>query len=174
MGGADVRVRDEVDAMAAAWQRDGLPPSVITLTMLSKRVARLNQMFEHAARAELVEIGLTYAEFDVLAALRRVGEPYRLRPSELARSLYLTSGGTSNVLQRLTKAGYVEREPDPGDARSRWVQLTPEGLDVAETALNAVIRSHGEAMAGVPEEALHHAADALREITAVVGRRRYR
>jgi hypothetical protein len=27
---------------------------------------------------------------------------YRLKPSELTRSLFLTSGGTSNVLQRLT------------------------------------------------------------------------
>jgi DNA-binding MarR family transcriptional regulator len=106
--------------------------------------------------------------------LNRAGKPYRLRPSELTRSAFLTSGGTSNVLQRLQKAGYVEREANTGDARSRFVQLTPEGLRVTALALDASARAHREAMAGVPAEAVRDAADALRDILLVIGKRRFR
>jgi DNA-binding MarR family transcriptional regulator len=165
---------DEVDAMVPRWQGSGLSSSLIAGLELSKRMSRLNMLFESAIKAELADLGLTYAEFDVLAALTRTGPPHRLKPSELSKSLYLTSGGTSNVLQRLTSSGYVERAANTGDARSRWVQLTPEGLRLANTALEASGKAHEEVMAGVPEEAVRQAADALREVLLAVGRRHFR
>ncbi|MEU7859488.1 MarR family transcriptional regulator [Nonomuraea sp. NPDC049141] len=165
---------DEVDAMVPRWQDSGLSSSLVAGLELSKRMSRLNMLFETAIKAELADLDLTYAEFDVLAALTRTGPPHRLKPSELSKSLYLTSGGTSNVLQRLTSSGYVERAANTGDARSRWVQLTPEGLRLANTALEASGKAHEEVMAGVPEEAVRQAADALREVLLAVGRRRFR
>jgi len=167
----NAETRDEVDALVPAWERD-LPASLVASLELSKRISRIGGLFEQRIRAELVDLGLTYAEFDVLAALRRTGAPYRLRPSELTRSLYLTSGGTSNVLQRLATAGYVERTADAEDKRSRWVRLTSEGISVTDAALAASGRSHAEVMAGVPEETVRQAADALREVLLIVGRRR--
>jgi len=169
----DEGVRDEVDALVPAWAAE-LPAELVTTLELTKRVSRLGGLFEQAIRTELVELGLTYAEFDVLAALRRVGVPYRLTPSELSRSLFLTSGGISNVLQRLTTAGYVERGATPGDGRSRWVRLTAEGHELAGTAMAASVRAQSEVVAGVPVESLRAAADALREVLAVTGRRRMR
>jgi DNA-binding MarR family transcriptional regulator len=166
--------RDEVDALVPAWERQGLPASAVTTLELGKRITRLGWLLEQAVRAELGELGLTYAEFEVLAALWRAGEPYRLKPSELTKSAFLTSGGTSNVLQRLQRAGYVERGADSGDGRSRWVRLTGEGRRVTAAGLAASGRAHEEVMAGVPEESLRRAADTLRDILAVVGRRRYR
>ncbi|WP_113704356.1 MarR family winged helix-turn-helix transcriptional regulator [Nonomuraea lactucae] len=165
---------DEIDELVPRWQAGGMAPSLIAALELGKRTARLNLLLETALKAELGELGLTFAEFEVLAALARSPAPRRLKPSELSRSLFITSGGTSNVLQRLTAAGYVERADNPGDARSRWVQLTPEGLRVAATALELAGKAHEELMAGVPEEVLRRAADALREILLVVGRRRVR
>jgi DNA-binding MarR family transcriptional regulator len=166
----DDGTRDEVDALVPGWAAD-LPPRLVAALELSKRMARVGGQFEHAIRAELSELGLTYAEFDVLAALRRAGPPYRLRPSELSKSLFLTSGGISNVLQRLAASGYVEREADSGDGRSRWVRLTGDGCDLAARALDASGRAHLEVLSGVPDEALRRAADALREVLAVTGRR---
>lgn len=166
-------MEDEVDALVPAWSRS-LPAPLVATLELSKRISRIGGLFEQAIKAELAELGLTYAEFDVLAALHRAGPPHQMKPSELTRSLFLTSGGTSNVLQRLTAAGYVTREADTGDARSRLVQLTAEGKQIAETALAASSRAHTEVMAGVPEESVRQAADALREVLAVVGRRRFR
>lgn len=166
-------VRDEVDALVPGWEAE-LPADVVTTLELGKRLARLAGQFEQAIRTELGELGLTYAEFDVLVALRRAGEPYRMKPSELSRSLFLTSGGISNVLQRLASAGYVERGANPGDGRSRWVQLTPAGHETTVTALDASGRAHREVVAGVPDETVRRAADALREVLAVTGRRRTR
>ncbi|WP_225994008.1 MarR family winged helix-turn-helix transcriptional regulator [Actinomadura rudentiformis] len=165
---------DVVDALVPKWEEDGLSSAAIANLELTKRAAWLSTLLEQAMRAELAELHLTYAEFEVLGALRRAGGPYRLKPTELSRALLLTSGGTSNVLQRLTKEGYVEREADPDDARSRWVRLTPEGLRAAEAGLEVTGRAHREVMAGVPEETMRRAADALREVLLIVGRRRVR
>jgi DNA-binding MarR family transcriptional regulator len=169
----DDGTRDEVDALVPGWAAE-LPPELVATLELSKRVSRIGGLFEQVVRTELSELGLTYAEFDVLAALHRAGEPYRLTPSELSRSLFLTSGGISNVLQRLTAAGHVERGANPGDGRSRWVRLTEEGREVAKKALDASGRAHLEVMSGVPDQAVRDAADALREVLAIIGRRRAR
>jgi DNA-binding MarR family transcriptional regulator len=162
-------VSDEVDRLAELWTAQGVSPATIAQLELSKRVSRLALRHEQAMKAALSEVGLTYAEFDVLAALRRAGGP--LRPSELTRLLFLTSGGTSNVLQRLTAAGHVEREANAEDARGRWVRLTPQGQALTDKAMAISIRVHEDLLAGIPEATIRTAADALREITAITDRR---
>jgi DNA-binding MarR family transcriptional regulator len=155
-------VRDDVDGLAEQWAADGMAADAVARLSLAKRVARLAVRFEQAMKVELTALGLTYAEFDVLAALRRSGG--RLRPSELTRSLYLTSGGTSNVLQRLTAAGYVDREPDTSDARGKWVRLTESGAAITAKALTASLEVHEQVLAAVPAKAIEQAAEALRPI----------
>jgi DNA-binding MarR family transcriptional regulator len=49
-------------------------------------------------------------------------------PGELARSTGLTTGGVTVMLDRLEKAGYVKREPNPRDRRSVLVRLKPARL----------------------------------------------
>jgi DNA-binding MarR family transcriptional regulator len=165
-------VRDEVDGLVQRWVAAGMPREDIARLALSKRVARLAVRHEQAIKAELTDLGLTYAEFDVLVALSRVDGP--LRPRELARGLFLTSGGTSNVLNRLTAAGYVAREPDPDDARGTRVTLTDEGRAVTERALAASVRGHADLFAGISTEDLQAAADALRPVVVAIERRRRR
>ena len=50
---------------------------------LSKRAARLAALLNAPVEAELTRLGLTKAEYDILAVLRASGKPYRLRPSVL-------------------------------------------------------------------------------------------
>ena len=166
---ADDTDRDEVDKLADQWAAAGMPAAAIARLELSKRVSRLALRHEQAMKVALADLGLTYAEFDVLAALRRASGP--LRPSELTRSLFLTSGGTSNVLQRLTTNGYVEREANASDARGRWVRLTAAGEAIVDKALVTSTRVHEDLMAGIPTPAIRTAADALREITRITDRR---
>ena len=68
--------------------------------------------------------GLDTGEFDVLATLRRAGEPYALRPTELYRSLMISSGGLTARLDRLEGAGLIRRRAAGDDARSVIVELT--------------------------------------------------
>jgi DNA-binding MarR family transcriptional regulator len=107
---------------------------------------------------------LTGADFDVLAALRRSGKPYRLKANELSRSLLLSTGGTSNVVNRLVGRGLVEREPDQTDGRSTYVRLTPRGRALAEEVVIANSKTHDEVLSGIPAEVLERATAALREV----------
>ncbi|MEV5568446.1 MarR family transcriptional regulator [Spirillospora sp. NPDC052269] len=166
------RRRDEVDPLVEGWRADGLDDTLIAMLELGKRAGRIQNLILQAIRTELTDLGLTYAEFEVLTVLRRAGSPYRLRPTDLTRSAFLTSGGTSNVLQRLEKAGYVERGTDEGDARGRWVRLTDDGLRVTMDALAASGTAHDDVLGSVPTEKLRAAADALRDVLAPITPRR--
>ena len=64
--------------------------------------------------------------YDVLAALRDAPEQ-RLRQVELAERVLLSHSGMSRLLDRVEKAGLVERVTCPGDRRSFHVELTGEG-----------------------------------------------
>ncbi|MDH6461633.1 DNA-binding MarR family transcriptional regulator [Micromonospora sp. A200] len=160
--------RDTVDEIVAAWQRE--LPAVATLELeLTKRATRLGALLAEAANRELAEAGLTKAEYEVLAALRATGAPYRLRPTELASRLLLSSGGTSNLLRRLTDSGLVVREADARDARSSWVRLTDAGVTTAETAVRAATTAQRELLAVVPESTGRVVADLLREVLIALG-----
>ncbi|QUQ62884.1 MarR family winged helix-turn-helix transcriptional regulator [Kutzneria sp. CA-103260] len=161
-------MRDVVDGILDAWR--GQLPEVAGIELeLSKRTGRLYTLLAEATNTQLTRFGLTKADYDVLAVLRSTGEPYRLRPTDLAARLLLSSGGTSNVLRRLTAEGLIAREADPDDARSSWVQLTPEGVDTAEAAVRASTEAQRKLLKSVPPETARAAADALREVLLALG-----
>lgn len=162
--------RDEVDAIVETWAVE-MPDATSEASALAKRITLLAAAFAEAGRTELAELGLTFAEFDLLATLRRSGAPYRLTPSVLTRSLLLTSGGVSNVLQRLEAAELITRESRDDDARSRWVRLTPTGRQTAEAALRAVRSAHDEVLARVPSPTIRQASTALRAVMLSRSRR---
>ncbi|GIE90112.1 MarR family winged helix-turn-helix transcriptional regulator [Actinoplanes regularis] len=160
--------RDTVDEIAEAWDRE-LPGVVGAELELGKRAARLAALLTAPAEVQLARLGLTKAEYDILAILRSTGEPYRLRPSVLAQRLALTSGGTSNVLRRLTTADLIERDADPSDARSSWVRLSARGVAVAEEAVRAASAAQAAALRDVAPGTARAAIDALREVLVALG-----
>ncbi|MFT5721541.1 MAG: DNA-binding MarR family transcriptional regulator [Motiliproteus sp.] len=84
--------------------------------------------------------GLQQGEFDVLATLRRSGAPYELAPTQLFEALLISSGGMTNRLDRLEKAGLIARAPNPQDRRGTRVRLTVEGL----ASMNRIVPLHVE------------------------------
>ena len=70
----------------------------------------------------------------MLSTLLRSGPPYRLRPTELYRSLMISSGGLTDRLNRLKKAGLIKRRASSEDARSMLVELTETGRERTERA----------------------------------------
>src|ERR671931_227641 len=106
--------RDGVDEILEQWRarRPDLDPSPIGVIGRISRLAR-----ELEARLEVVyrEHGLEPGWHDVLATLRRQGPPYQLRPSDFTGMLMLTSSGTTKRLDRLERAGLIERSPHPTD-----------------------------------------------------------
>jgi DNA-binding MarR family transcriptional regulator len=160
--------RDLVDEIAEAWRTE-LPGVTGVGLELSKRAARLSALLTAPVEAELSRLGLTKAEYDILAVLRSTGDPYRLRPSVLAQRLVLTSGGISNVLRRLDAAGLIERDPDLSDARSSWVRLSTRGVQLAESAVRAASAAQATALRDLPPETARTAIDALRAVLVTLG-----
>ena len=156
---------DRADQLMAAWRAE-LPEVLGPTTELTKRVLILAGRLDAATRAELPALGLTVAAYDVLLTLRRAGAPYRLRSIELTQDLLLSTGGTSNVINRLAADGLVHREPDPTDGRSTLIRLTPEGVALAERAVHATSAAHEAVFAGLPSEVIEAATQALRAIPA--------
>jgi DNA-binding MarR family transcriptional regulator len=155
---------DPAQALISAWKAE-LPQVLGPSSELTKRVLVLAGELAAVNRRELAEFGLTGAEFDVLAALRRSGKPFRMKPNELSRTLLLSTGGISNVVNRLVAGGLVERESDPDDGRSSLIRLTAKGVKLAEEAVLAVSAAHAELFAVVPAAVLRAATRALRELS---------
>lgn len=79
--------------------------------------------------------GLTPAEFDVLATLRRSPPPRELTPSDIQERLAITSGGLTKVMGKLEERGLVSRSRDTADQRVRPARLTAAGKRLVEKAM---------------------------------------
>ncbi|WP_167476652.1 MarR family winged helix-turn-helix transcriptional regulator [Nocardia arthritidis] len=71
--------------------------------------------------------GLSGIWFEVLLRLARSPEQ-QLRPTELASMTSFSSGGTTKLVDRIERAGLVERRPDPSDRRATLIAITDAGL----------------------------------------------
>ena len=123
--------RDFVDGLIEQWQRAS-PSFDYSWFGFVTRVQRLsvfiNAIQENFARAH----GLKYGEFLVLAALRRSIPECALNPTELFRSLLITSGAITKRVDRLVGMGLVERRADPEDRRGVLVYLTARGHQLCD------------------------------------------
>lgn len=128
-------MQDRVDDIVTAWRsvRPELDPSPIGIVGRLSRAARL---IERRMDEDYRQHDLSAAEFDVLATLRRSGEPYRLLPTELYRETMLSSGAMTARLDKLEARGLVARGPNPDDRRSVTVTLTEAGLHVVDRAMD--------------------------------------
>ncbi|HET9498943.1 MAG TPA: MarR family transcriptional regulator [Marmoricola sp.] len=123
------QLRDATDDFIDQWRArrpdlDTAPMAVIG------RLHRLAAILDTGVRPVFAEHGLSADDFDVLATLRRWGRP--MTPSELARSVLVASGTVTKRLDRLERRGLLLRSPSPHDGRGRLVELTPDGLSLAD------------------------------------------
>lgn len=154
---------DHIDRRQAQWARE--LPDVDTVGMAILGRARwITTRVRPPIEAVFAEKGLDVGEFDVLGTLLRSGPPYRLRPTELYRSLMISSGGLTDRLRRLAKAGLISRTAAEEDARSLLVELTPEGRRVAEAAFRADMAIEAKMVAGLDAEDLDALANLLRKL----------
>lgn len=97
--------------------------------------------------------GLTPNDSRILSSLDAEGRPI----GELARQFNSDPSNTTWVVDRLEKAGYVERRPSPADRRVKLVALTARGIETRD-ALLAEFRLPPPGLAALPAadlEALH-------------------
>ncbi|MBO1031067.1 MarR family transcriptional regulator [Tessaracoccus sp. SD287] len=154
-------MQDEVDELMTAWRRERPDLSLEPMALWS-RVKRLEQYLDMARRSAYAEHGLEIWEFDVLAALRRAGEPYRLTPGQLLKETHVTSGTMTNRVDRLVERGFVVRESHPVDGRGVLVTLTTPGRQRVDAALDSLLTTETALLGSLSGERLDRIADDLR------------
>jgi DNA-binding MarR family transcriptional regulator len=127
--------QDHVDELLGQWARRR-PELDLSALGVAARVLRLQRILERQVAEHLRPFDLHEGEVNVLAALRRADPPHELTPTELYRSLLLSSGAMTNRLDRLEQAGLVTRLADPDDGRRVLVRLTEQGRETIDAAMD--------------------------------------
>ncbi|MDO5500003.1 MAG: MarR family transcriptional regulator [Propionibacteriaceae bacterium] len=139
---------DDVDRLLADWRRERPDADLSPMEVLS-RVSRLSHLLDQARKKAFADHDIVGWEFDVLAALRRIGAPYELSPGRLIKETLVTSGTMTNRVDRLVARGLVSRSPDPDDRRGVLVGLTDAGRTAVDGALESLLVEEDELLRGL-------------------------
>ena len=153
--------RDEVDRLIAAWKRERPDLDLSPLAVLSRitRIARHLDIARRDAFGDLENWG-----FDVLAALRRAGEPHQLSPGQLMQETLVTSGTMTNRLDRLEELQLITREPDPNDGRGSLVTITRAGMRAVDSAMEDLLENERELLQNLSVKEREVLADLLSKL----------
>ena len=155
--------RDGVDEILEQWRRERPDLDASPIGVIG-RVSRLARELEQRLERVYREHGLEPGWHDVLATLRRVGPPYRLRPSEFTGALMLTSSGTTKRLDRLEQAGLITRGPDPEDRRATLITLTDPGHRLIDAVTGAHLDNERDLLIALTADEQRRLADLLRKL----------
>jgi DNA-binding MarR family transcriptional regulator len=159
------RCPDKVDDIVAQWRRER--PELETEVMgILGRFGRLALVMQTAQNDFFARHGLQSGEFDVIAALRRSGHPYALRPSALAEELMLSRAGMTGRLDRLESAGLIRRVANPEDRRSISVELTNSGAELVDAVVTQHVANEEQLLSALPTSDRAHLDRILRRLLA--------
>ncbi len=162
--------RDGVDEIVEQWARER-PELDTTAMAIFGRIYRSAKRVGDAQEQVYAPFGITRADFDVLATLRRADPSGALSPGRLTSALMLTSGGMTSRLDRLEHAGLIARRPDPDDRRALLVTLTPAGRELIDRAVVAGLSEQQRLLGDLPPDKQRRLNDLLRELLASVENR---
>ena len=136
--------------------------------MLRRSWYGLNQAF----RRRIAHLDLTPDQFTVLRTLLE-GDAVGMTQRELSRSMSSDPNTVASLLERMEKAGYIERLPHEKDRRAHRIKFLPKGKKTYETARAIAVMLQGEVLSVLPEssreqflEQLARVADACRDAAA--------
>lgn len=156
---------DRSDVLLAAWMASR-PDLDLSPLAVGTRVLRAGRLLQTRLDRIASAYGLSHqGDLEVLTELELVGP---LAPSTLAEDLLLTSGGMTVRLNRLEKAGLVERRPNPQDGRGVLVHPTPSGRELVAAALAGLLQAQDailDKLAGDRDELVKH----LRRLLIALG-----
>jgi DNA-binding MarR family transcriptional regulator len=110
------------------------------------RVSRLSRLVDRHLSENFARHGIEAWMFDVLATLRRSGEPYELSAGDLMRRTMVTTGAVTNRIDRLEERGLAERV-GTADRRKVLVRLTKKGLDLVDEVVAGHMATEREILA---------------------------
>jgi DNA-binding MarR family transcriptional regulator len=112
--------------------------------------------FAHFRNAMSESHGLNLTDMECLRLLYLKGVA---NPSELARYTGLTSGATTAMLDRLEKAGFIERQPNPDDRRGTLILPLQAGAERAASWFESSRQAQDELLSRYSEAELELISD---------------
>lgn len=139
--------------------------------LLFHRVRRMSMAFE-ASRAEFARRhDLHPTDLRALIALLDAGRAgQRATPGWLGGQLGLNSAGTTTLIDRLARLGYVERTRDTEDRRRVFVSVTQRAIDLGWSFFGPLIHATVDGMRSFTEPELATVARFLDTVTDIADR----
>jgi DNA-binding MarR family transcriptional regulator len=167
--GVPQREPDAVDRILEQWHEirpdlDSTPIGVIG------RVSRLSRLIDRRLAENFARHGIENWMYDVLATLRRSGQPYELTAGELVRQSMVTTGAITNRIDRLEERGLVERG-GADDRRKVMVRLTPSGRALVDRVVLDHLATERGMLAALAPRQQHELANLLRTMLVSLGDR---
>ena len=113
-------------------------------------------------------LGLSRTDLECVSIIQRRGG---VTAGELATESGLTTGAVTGVIDRLERAGYASRAPDPADRRKVIVEVTPKFYDHAREIWGPMAADWQKRLAGRFTAASWRRSRTFLELTTDLGRR---
>lgn len=159
--------RDFVDRIVSQWNSVRPDLDISPLHVIG-RVSRLSRLIDRRLAENFARHDIEAWMYDVMATLRRSGEPYELTAGELVRQTLVTTGAITNRIDRLEQRGLVERA-GAEDRRKVIVRLTAEGLAVVDEVAVTHLATEREILAALSPRQQNDFARLLRSTLLELG-----
>ena len=159
--------QDAVDRIASQWNAVRPDVDMAPLTVIG-RVSRLSRLVDRRLAENFGQYGLENWMYDVLATLRRSGEPYELTAGDLVRHAMVTTGAITNRIDRLEQLGLVVRASSD-DRRKVIVRLTKQGLQLVDEVVDTHMSTERAILAQLSSRQQHDLANLLRTVLIGLG-----
>jgi MarR family 2-MHQ and catechol resistance regulon transcriptional repressor len=140
-----------------------MPPSIFL--PLLRELSGTYQAFEVYSSAHVRSLGLTPAQFDIVATL---GNTPGMTASELGVKTLITKGTLTGVVDRLVGKKLVRRVALPSDGRCQIIQLTAQGEKLFARIFPAHLAHMGRAFAQLSQKELNGMTESLRRLRGVL------
>jgi DNA-binding MarR family transcriptional regulator len=139
---------------------------------LAAQIFFTHHALSKAKQSQLLDIGITYVEFQLLWAVEGLGKA--ATPAEISRVLMRQPPTMSALLNRMEKNGLVKRKNDPKNKKLKRVVMTPKGKkslklarqnDIMHTIMNSMTQQELNQLSSLLDKLKSTADSITKEIT---------
>jgi len=133
-----------------------------------KRIDRMMGLLVRRLHAELAQnlvTGVTASQFVIM---KKINERGRMTVSEVAGDLFVSLSAVTAQVDRLCRAGLVERHRDESDRRVVWLALTPAGKEVYEACEASRLKVIGRYLGQLEQRDLEKLLDIYTKLLKII------
>jgi DNA-binding MarR family transcriptional regulator len=128
--------------------------------LMAAREQNISSVLFRNAIGRRLGLNITDSECLGLLGIRGISTP-----TELARYTGLTTGSTTAMLDRLEKAKFIRRKPNPEDRRGVLIEISESSRDIIWPLVAGIQRAQSELVASYSDEELEVIANFLTRFT---------